>query len=245
MTRWIRLFPVLVACLALVGCGEDGGNVTVNFTHDVDGESLVLNDIRYTNENGDDYSVTSLVYYVSNIQLIRTNGDTYNFFNGVVYRDAADAGTGTVKGMGVAGGTYDMLRFTFGLTDDVNVTDGLPATTENINMAWPEPMGGGYHYMKLEGNFTPSGGGDAMSYRTHTGRNGTLPHFFTVTVPFNAVTVDGNDHTITVSMNINQWYENPTTLAMTTDPIMANVDRQNELAANGASAFTATAAAGN
>ena len=32
-------------------------------------------------------------------------------------------------------------------------------------MAWPEMMGGGYHYMKLEGAFI----NDSSFYNTHTG----------------------------------------------------------------------------
>ena len=57
----------------------------------------------------------------------------------------------------------------------------------HATMAWPVPMGGGYHYMKLEGDFNDSLSG----YGTHTGGTMGMDYSFnniddisSISIPF-------------------------------------------------------------
>jgi len=245
----MRPFPVLVVLLAMVvvalGCSDDDslapGSISVILDHNVSGDTLTFNSIEYMNEVGQMYSVETLMYYVSRFSFQRTDGSTHDV-SLVHYADPEESSTTTFTVSDVPAGDYTSISFTFGLNETDNVTDGLPPTQENLNMAWPAPMGGGYHYMKLEGKYRDSVG-DTLSYGTHTGRNGTVPHFFRVSLPFSLITVDDNTHTLTLSMDINEWYTNPNDYAFPEPPmIMGNVALQDTLAENGETAFSVSVA---
>lgn len=239
----LMVLALLLPAAGLIACSDDEfpaapGALTVQLSHVVGGAPLVYDDIRYQNAAGDRYSVETLLYYVSRVVLTGPAGD---FETDVVhYCDADDPATRTLTIPDVPGGSYDGIRFIFGLNEEDNVTDGLPATAENINMAWPEPMGGGYHYMKLEGKFIRSGETQERTYRTHMGRNMMTPHFFTVALPFPAAAaVDGNWFEVRVVMDLNEWYANPNPYAFPDDAmIMGNMAVQNLLAQNGATVFS-------
>jgi hypothetical protein len=172
--------------------------------HHVDGVPLTYNTIEYTNEIGHEYSVTRLEYYISGIRLISAdccdedpvipgpfyiNGTTFNSF---------DVGT-------LPAGTYTGIELYLGLTPDLNLTGALPATLENVNMAWPVPMGGGYHFMKFEGHFlhndTPTG------YAMHLGRNENLP-LVTATKHFS---LSGTAGKMALRFNLNEVFRDPHT----------------------------------
>lgn len=239
------LFFALVALVSVgvSACSDDDaaapGTVVVELNHVVDGEPLAYNDLRYVNAAGDTYSVQKLLYYVSRVRLSGPDG---TFDTDVVhYCDASDPATRTLTLENVPGGRYSQIEFVFGLNEEDNVTDALAPTTENINMAWPMPMGGGYHYMKLEGQFRRSGEEVMRTYATHTGRNMMTPHFFTVSLPFpgGAAPLDGDWIAVAVAMDLNEWYENPNVHAFPDDAmIMGNMAIQNQLAQNGATVFS-------
>jgi len=60
-----------------------------------------------------------------------------------------------------------------GIDSTRNKIFALPATTDNLNMAWPDIMGGGYHFIKLEGYYI-----DTINvkrgFAVHLGKNTNL-----------------------------------------------------------------------
>lgn len=243
--RIVVLVGLLVGTLVL-GCSDSSdpvtepqGSLSIQLHHQVDGVRLEFGELLYTNAAGDLYSVDNLMYYLSRFSL---SGDGVSYSSDLSHYVGIDAMTpdGTVLLENVPAGQYTELSFIFGLNDDDNVTDGLPATLENLNMAWPAPMGGGYHYMKLEGFYQAGGAGDTLTYRTHTGRNGSNPHFIEITlqIPSGGIGIGSSSELLGLVMNINEWYTNPFDYAFPANAmIMANVGVQDTLEANGATAW--------
>ena len=182
------------------------------FEQEVDGEPVEQHQISYTSAAGNEYSITRLHYYLSNISLYRQNGDSV-FLDVAQYIDIDQPATLELDTT-LPEGTYTGVGFWFGVPDEKNVAGELPATSNNLNMLWPEPMGGGYHFMKLEGRFLTSQG-DTGLYATHMG--GLVKddvdyasHFFDRITFDNPLTVeDGAHYIIPIVMDVNSWYETP------------------------------------
>lgn len=228
--------------VALVGCSDEKpGTVVIETSHSVDGAPLVMHDVRYQNAAGQMYSVTKLVYYLSDIELRRTDGSVHSF-DVALYNDAEEPSTLQHRFEQVEAGTYNSITFTWGLDAEKNVLGELPDNPQNNSMLWPEGLGGGYHYSKCEGRYDDAG--TLRSYATHTGRvkRDIDPephhHFFTVTLPISVV-VDDNTSAIGIAMDLNQWYEDPNLYGFPEPQmIMGDPDRQRMLMENGATVFS-------
>ncbi|MBI1183684.1 hypothetical protein GC194_05410 [bacterium] len=175
----------------------------------VDNEPLVLNSKTYTNAAGNSYVIERLHFYLSEIEAFYANGQVEKIAD-YHYFDILDNGTQQIKLTDVAKGEIDSLRFIFGLRGALNENYALPNTMVNINMQWPTPMGGGYHYMKFEGKFAAN---DATehSFNVHLGRlvddSGTTDPSFQVTLPLQSLSVNDWPVGIEVGMDLNRWFD--------------------------------------
>lgn len=214
--------------------------VSFIWDHTVDGAGVVYNDIRYANAAGNRYSVMTLRYFISDIMFHRYDGsvariDTFH------YRDIEKPETRRLT-VAAPDGEYAYISFYFGLDSIKNKSYGLPPTRENNNMEWPEPMGGGYHYMKFEGRYLKSTG-DTASFNTHTGRlfkdEKMFENFIHVELPYSSIALEGNDWEIQVVMNLNDWYRYPNKYNIEAfgPGIMSNQEAQEALKENGKHAF--------
>jgi hypothetical protein len=260
--RTLPVAMVLIAVLFVPGCSKTRtvtvtaapapGTFTVQFDHRVGGGPLMLNDAMYMGVDGagNAYSVVTLRYFVSNVQL-RTSGGVLYGVNGYHYRDAAIPATRDYTLGGVPAGTYDALVFTFGLDEQWQDAGNGIANDPNVaGMEWPVDWGGGWHYMILEGKYDPA---NQYGYRTHTGRrfiaasdSAARPHHFTVRLPFAApVTIGGDAWRTNVLMELNEWYRTPTIEFAVIFPngagnIMVNSSVQALLEQNGPACFGVT-----
>jgi hypothetical protein len=242
--RALALAAVSLAALGLAACDdEDGGDgglapapvgtVVLEFDHVVGDPAdpssttpVTFGPMSYVNEAGNPYSVTKMQYIVSDFVLraasapARADG---HFTHDVPhYRDHADPATRTLTIPDVPVGGYARLDFTFGLDDAHNVFGIDYFSAEFDGMEWPEMLGGGYHYMKLEGRFERAAG-DTGSYTTHLGHNrdpvtsAVVDHSVRVSLDLAAavagglVVTEGGTTTITVLADLNQWYQDPIT----------------------------------
>lgn len=171
--------------------------------HVVDGQPLQLDSLCHLTESGSIYSVTRLVYYLSELVLIGTDGTTNDTLHGPWYMDAREAVA--IPLAGLRPGAYSGARLLLGLPPGLNTSGALPNTLANSHMAWPEPMGGGYHFMKLEGHFTGSGG--VAGYALHLGTDAFLP---VCTLP-GGFTIPGAAGTLVLTFNINEVFRAPHT----------------------------------
>ncbi len=144
----------------------------LELVHHIDGEPLHFDSLIYVNEAGHQYSVTRLQYYVSEVVLHGTGGTTDHNIPGPYYIDGR--GGNSFDLATIPSGTYGGASLLLGLSPEQNITNALPNTMENVQMAWPEPMGGGYHFLKFEGHFINAG--NSTGFAMHIGKNEHLPH---------------------------------------------------------------------
>ena len=93
--------------------------------------------------------------------------------------------------------------------------------------------------MKLEGYHDDAG--VDKSFLAHTGGLNDEALHVNVTLANSAFTADGTDRTLYLSMDINNWFENPNTLDLNNMAhIMADSTKQHQMQENGWDVFTAT-----
>jgi hypothetical protein len=247
MHRW-KMIPLVLAVttLAVLGCSDDTttpdkGRIDVGFAGAggyVPDKSIMFDNLNFLNAAGQKYSITEFNFFLSNVEFYNTGsslshktGEIHLFTVGSQESDYDDV----ISFWDVPAGTYNRIRFTFGLDDNDNVTGGLPPLTPFNNMAWPDSLGGGYHYMILNGLYVTDAG-DTAGYATHTGRVNTTPHFFTVDLELIPSLVLGKSETwrIPLIFVTRQWYTDPNLYLFPADPfIMDDLDAQKTLQENG------------
>lgn len=229
-------------------------HLTIHFTHTVDGVPLEIttdnSNLPYTNAAGQNYNVKKLQYLISNIDMHSESGNID--LKGIHFVDASDPSTLKLN-LGELGiGHHSGLRFTLGLTSGANISNAYVNEDFHATMAWPEMMGGGYHYMKLEGNFD----NETTFYNTHTGPlpvtlidgngDGFIVNDHSITYSSGCLNSDASsfyvsdglgDVTITLNMELNKWYSTPN-ITLTTDGIMGNEQMQISLKNNGGCIFS-------
>ena len=222
-------------------------NTTFNFSHNWDGTSVTstnFNTIQYTNANGEEMSIEKLRYLISNVTFHKSNGETividgYNLIDvtndsDLVYAPDIDIPTGS----------YENVSFTFGFNNDDNYNNNYP----DLNSAsWnvPDMMGGGYHYMQLEGKFINDADVET-GYAYHAIRAVNMANapdllfqdtFFSVDL--GSVNIS-NNVTFNINMNIAEWFKNPNqwNLNILNNMLMPNFNAQVMMYENGQNAFS-------
>ena len=162
------IFSILFAATILFSCdtsqpGVDPnakGSITIEFDNVAGSQDLVLNTGTYKNATGESFSVSKLNYFISNIQLLKSDGSTY-----VVPKDSSyflitesQAESQQVKLNNVPVGNYTGLQFTVGVDSlksisDISQRKGVLDTgtgpTNDEAMYWD--WNPGYIFLKLEG----------------------------------------------------------------------------------------------
>ena len=204
-----------------------GGNSTIN----ISGNSCLIEDtLLYTNDAGQLYSVQNLDYIITDINLTDEEGTVLQELRDIHYVTISNLSSLNLSISSILNrGEYRNIEFTFGLDSTKNISNLYVNEEFHTRMFWPEMMGGGYHYMKIEGRFDNN-----SFYNTHTGGTMGVDYSFKKSFPINITTIeDGTIHEVVIAMDLNNWYKNPNTISLTTDGIMGNMQRQMELKENG------------
>ena len=215
-------------------------SLTINFTQTVDGVDLLdghsccISSLNYENTAQEKYNVQTLKYIISDIALHSNNGDTLSIKE-VHYIDVNSNTTLRFEKTDLKEGNYSTISFTMGLNNENNISNKYVNETFHSPLIWPEPLGGGYHYMKLEGAYN----NDSTFYNTHTGAIGnsnTDPlrqdYSFNVSENISINITDRSRNRITINMEINNWYNNPHTINFASS-IMADSLKQMKIYQNG------------
>ena len=210
----------------------------LSFTQHADGAAVSLdNETPFTNAAGHAFGVTTLIYFVSDVELVQ-DADVVPLAGAHHVDVGAGTGLQLVPEDPPEDGRYDSVRFVFGLDAERNVTGAFPERPEAL-MEWPTTMGGGYHYMQLEGRWMD--GDSVRSYALHTGPLGGVDRSIAVELdgPFEVA----DDQPIELAMNVLAWMESPHVIDLS-DPavsggVMGNEDVQRLLFENGADVWTA------
>ncbi len=207
--------------------------LNLEFGFRVDGPTLALDTLIYENQAQNQYSVNTLVFYLSQVSLVKADSSVVQIKDWL-FVDARSAATLNVSIKDIPKGCYTGIRFNIGVDSVHNVQNGLPATTDNLMMEWPMMMGGGYHFLKLEGYFADTSG--TPGYAMHLGTNSCL---IKVQLPL-SVCFDQDDISKMLVMNINEWYRNPAAFDFNIDGnyIMGDSVSMLKFASNGADVFS-------
>lgn len=183
---------------------EEDIKIDIQFRHFIDDENLVLHDLNYVNEGGEAYSVERLMYVISDLKLYCENGDViyldnYYFLN-LDEIDSLEINDISLPCM------CDSISFTFGLSNKDNISNLYINASNNFHnlMFWPDLIGGGYHYMKLEGRYYNSNQ-EEQFYNTHTGSLNGVDYSLNYIMDIS----DADYNTLYIDMNINNFYNNP------------------------------------
>ncbi len=220
MKKIALLFIALVSFLA---CDNDDETATpvvesvvsISFTQSFDGSPITANEfnaISYTNENGEQLSISRLRYLMSDIVLTDANGTEAVIGDYSLVDVGENSGVLLEAPMTFEPGEYT-LSMRFGFSDADNTNAAYP----DLNAAsWgvPAPLGGGYHYMQMEGMYINSEDVNT-NYQYHTIRAaenpGEAPTLTDTSIAINlgTLTIEGSVTIIEVNMNIEEWYKNP------------------------------------
>ena len=141
-------------------------------------------------------------------------------------------------------GTYTKVSFIFGFKNEKNL-DGEYPDLNATSWSVPAMLGGGYHYMQLDGKFVNSSNTE-QGYNYHAiraadnpGPNPTFPQDTFFEVNLGAVTILEN-HAFNIEMNIAEWFKNPHIwdLNELNQMLMPNASAQIMMHSNGQNVFS-------
>lgn len=243
-----QTFWMMFACLALFSAcrkTDDRGVLDVRIGYAVNNGPLICDTLRYVNEAGNRFMINEIQWFLSRVELQDDQGNWIAFGEGdnLFYVDTQLPETHLLHSDSLPAGHYNHLRFTFGLDEADNRTGRFPNPPET-NMFWPEPLGGGYHYMKLNGKWQ-NGEGLLVPLNIHlgVGQNADMtafyPNYFSVTLPA-AITLVAGQHTeALLLMTVDNWFRNPHIYDFESDgaAIMQDQAAQTKLKENGHDVF--------
>ncbi len=247
-----KIASILLVFSLLFSCNSDDEKVkdvtiNLNFSHVWDGESVSntdFNTIKFTNANGEALSIERLRYLISDVTLKTSNGasiviDAYNLVD-----VTNSTNLNFTPSVTIPEATYSSLSFTFGFKNEKNI-DAAYQDLNSVSFGVPAMLGGGYHYMQMDGKFINSLDQE-QGYNYHAiraadnpGANPTFPQDTFFEVDFGSVTISG-DTTFNIEMNIAEWFKTPHTwdLNILNQALMPNSTAQIMMHDNGQSVFS-------
>ncbi len=196
---------------------------TIAFSHVVDERSLALDSVLYTNIVGNKYYINELKYFISDVCFYK-NGEEYLIpyihYVDVFYPSTLYWTINQDFNVDLEDSFYDSIAFTFGINDKKNTTNRFVNFPENA-MSWPTILGGGYHYMMLNGKYIENDTLKAMNIHLGKGQIylgnslstdsivGFIDNSFRITLSLSKVLFTNQQDTLFLEMNINNWFAYP------------------------------------
>ncbi|MDB5234774.1 MAG: hypothetical protein JWR44_1767 [Hymenobacter sp.] len=205
-----------LAALSLVGCKKDvelprtTGTVDVHMDNGVTMPSptgpkfgsLVLGSGAYKNANGDDFTVSTFRYYISNVKLLKADNSAYLVPDSYYLIDHTKPTTQDLKFGAVPVGDYTGISFTFGVdstrTKAGNFTGDL---SSNNGLLWT--MNGVDEFINLElKGYSPQSPSGGLTFHIAGYKHSTTNTIRTVTLPFTAPMLVRPDHAPEIHMHV-------------------------------------------
>ena len=252
-------FLLLILLTIFISCKkptkEDIVFLRLSFEHKIDNQAVVLNTQHYRNEAGNEYRIDEVKYFISSIELIKNDGTktTLKQDDGIHYVDMDYPQTLSWDILEyIPEGHYDSIRFIFGMNEADNYSYRFVNPPET-NMTWPQFLGGGYHYMMINGKFHQ---GDTLwsPLNVHLGKGqvyqgsslsadsiiGFVDNHFQVTLPISYLIKRDQTANLTLTMHIEKWFKEPSVYDFNYwgGHIMQNQAAMYTLKENGRTVFT-------
>jgi len=215
-----RIFLIVFFCLtALLSCKKEKyGSIEFHFKHSIDGNTIFFNHLIYTNAAGNLYQVNEIKYFISKVCLYDSEGGVTVITQdkGIHYVDSDIERTLRWKIDRVPQKQYQAISFIFGLDESENKSFRFVNPPES-NFWWPEVLGGGYHYMQINGKFK-NNEGNIQNMNIHTGIGqiyednhvvAFVHNHFTVTLPVHFFVSENNTLPLVLNMEVQRWFDSP------------------------------------
>jgi hypothetical protein len=249
--------------LILLSCSEKttetpenkSAKITFTFSHVVYGEPARFDTLVYTNEAGNNYLINEIQYFISDVTLYKADGSVkmIDDWKDIHYVDTDIPGTWNWEVFDdIEPGQYDSISFTFGINEEKNISFMFVNPPESY-MFWPEYLGGGYHYLKLNGKWLkPGQTTQTTPFDFHLGIGqiyshypdsiiGFVHNYFTVSLPHSDFFLQESENkVIGFVMNIEEWFIDPHIYDHNTwgGDIMQNQEAMNLAKENGWNVFS-------
>ena len=222
-------FLLLILLIISVSCKEKPIEeksvfLTLSFDHRINNRAIVLDTQEYYNEVGNKYLINEVKYFISSLQFYKNDGNKVNIRQdaGIHYVDMDYLRTLTWNiSEYIPEGYYDSISFIFGMNETDNYSYRFINPPES-NMAWPQLLGGGYHYMMINGKFFQ---GDTLwsPLNIHLGKGqiyqgstfaadsiiGFVDNHFRVTLPKSFLIKRDQTTNLTLVMHVENWFKQP------------------------------------
>jgi hypothetical protein len=244
---------LLILAVIAVGCSsdDDGGNntptnadVSFKFSQNWAGTAVTPANYQtgvFTNAAGNFVSIDRLRYLISRIVLHKADGTTVAFDEYQLI-DLDNANSLTLNPtLSATTGDYTGISFVYGFNEQDNVSGAYP-DLNSADWSWPSMLGGGYHFMQMDGTFDDMNG-DPQPYNFHNGTARVSEDVFEqtfITFDFDMNFTISDDATIEIKMDISEWYKNPFTWDLnerSTDLMMSYI-AQIDMNRNGKTVFS-------
>lgn len=247
---------VVIGILLLFSSCEDKekmGTINLHFQHKVGLEALQLNSLSYTNAAQNLYQVNEVKYFISKIYFITKEDKMVKVTQneGIHYVDLNYPNTTSWELKNIEAGEYKAVQFVFGLDEEDNLSNKFPNAPE-CNFFWPQHLGGGYHYMQINGKWEPPTG-TLRNFNFHTGIGqlyysnvfsidsvyAYIHNYIPLTIPVSFVVEENEDAHLEMQMDISQWFKDPFVYDHNFfgSSIMQNQNAQSIIKANGRDVF--------
>ena len=210
---------ILAVAFMCSSCSSDTDSDTVvnlRFTHEWNNAVVTADDfgtIQYVNAFGNQLSIERLRYLISDLTITKPSGETIPLNNYHLIDLENENTLNLTSNQSVETGTYANVSFIFGFTNTAN-TDGAYPDLNSASWNVPPILGGGYHYMQLDGKFINNIENEA-GYNFHAiraadnpGPNPSFPQDTFFEVNLGPLTVSENNEII-ISMDMAQWFKEP------------------------------------
>jgi len=199
--------------------------IVLNFTHFCEGQPLEYDTMKYVNAAGNHYLVNEIQYFISDVKLHRSDGtfQLIDQFEDIHYVDTDIPATQSWQVFDpIIAGNYEKVSFTFGISEAKNQSLMFVNPPER-DMFWPDILGGGYHYLKLNGKWLADNS-SIKPFNFHLGIGqiyaggeintdsitGFVQNYFEVELPNSAFSIpDGDTLHFEIRMNVENWFQNP------------------------------------
>lgn len=264
--KYLFLILKLTLIVLLSSCKKDppiddgnNGKLRIEFLHHYNGEPVIFDSLIYTNEAGNELMINEIQYFISDLTLKSAQGNkVIKEKNGIYYIDIDIPSTlGWNINEKIPANTYNGLSFVFGIPGNKNIPFSFVNSPER-DMFWPFYLGGpngGYHYLKLNGKYLRTSDNLEVPFNFHLGVGqiysggvihvdsitGFVQNYFTIDLsPANFRVEKNKTTTISIVMNIEEWFRNPNTIDFNIfgTSIMQNQAAMNIACENGHNVFT-------
>lgn len=209
------------------GTGEnsDTGKIAFRFKHVVDSSDVQRYKMIYTNAAGNKYRIDDIRYFISDVTLYRSDKTkkVIEDWQDIYYVDIGYPNTLIWQVFDkIPSGSYDSVTFIFGITAEKNISMMYTNMPESA-MMWPDILGGGYHYMMINGAWINNH--DSFKFfNFHLGIGqlykqniintdsiyGYVQNYFKVKLPNSSFTIEKDKtRTIEIVMHVDSWFKTP------------------------------------